>query len=172
MISRNVIHSRTCLDSESDIGFNGYTKQKYDILMIVGNIMWNIIRGCHVTLINILFCNCYHSSRVFFFNFFFEILAPDQPPKLFWRKPLHGFQNCCIWCIKPLSVYPKRWIILYMFPCFGFFPEIALGDGLEKWHIFLFSAANLPSYWHMPFQISIIRTPNWHSICTYNFHLL
>ena len=38
-----------------------------------------------------------------------------------------------------------------------FFPEITLGDGPKKWHIFFFSAAYLPSYWHMPFEFSIIR---------------
>ena len=36
-----------------------------------------------------------------------------------------------------------------------FFPEIALGP--KKWHIFLCSAAYFSSYWHMPFQISIIK---------------
>ena len=39
----------------------------------------------------------------------------------------------------------------------------------QTWHIFLFSAAYFPSYWHMPFEISIIKKPNWHSICTNNF---
>ena len=41
-----------------------------------------------------------------------------------------------------------------------FFPEIALGDGPRKWHIFLLSAAYLPLYWHMPFDISTIRKTN------------
>ena len=30
----------------------------------------------------------------------------------------------------------------------------ALGDDPEKWHIFLFSVAYSPSYWHMPFERS------------------
>ena len=50
-----------------------------------------------------------------------------------------------------------------------FFPESALGDGPKKWHIFLFSTASFHTYWHVPFQISIMRKPNWHCICTYNF---
>ena len=64
---------------------------------------------------------------------------------------------------------------LYMFLCFGIFFRKSrsvsrVGDGPKKWHIFLFSTAYLPSYWHMPFEISIIIWPNWHFICTYNFH--
>ena len=42
----------------------------------------------------------------------------------------------------------------------------------SKWHIILFSVADFLSYWHIPFEISIIIQPNWHSICTYNFHFL
>ena len=38
-----------------------------------------------------------------------------------------------------------------------FFPENALGDGPKKWHIFLFSTASFHTYWHMPFEIGIIR---------------
>ena len=44
------------------------------------------------------------------------------------------------------------------------FPEIAFGDSPKNWHIFLFSAAYFPSYWHIPFWISIIILPDWHSI--------
>ena len=61
---------------------------------------------------------------------------------------------------------------VYVPMSFEFFPEIALGDGPKKWHIFLFSTAYFPSYWHMPFEISITINPNWLSICTYYFHLL
>ena len=39
----------------------------------------------------------------------------------------------------------------------------------KKWHRFLFNTAYFPSYWHMSFEIGIIRKPKWQSICTYNF---
>ena len=39
----------------------------------------------------------------------------------------------------------QRCIICICFCGSDFFPEIALGDGPKKWHIFLFSAAYLPS---------------------------
>ena len=54
---------------------------------------------------------------------------------------------------------PERSIesICICFCAVDFFPEITLRDGPKKWHIFLFSAAYFPSYWHMPFEISIIR---------------
>ena len=42
---------------------------------------------------------------------------------------------------------------LYIILCFGFFPEITLGHGPKKWHIFLFSTAYFCTYWHMPLKI-------------------
>ena len=102
VISRNVIHSRTCLRIKiclekflSQIGLNGNINPEYDILMIVGNIMWYIIRGCHVTQINILFCNCYRPSRVtFFWNYHFCAR--------FWAKNLFFF--CCIFWFFALFI--------------------------------------------------------------------
>ena len=46
---------------------------------------------------------------------------------------------------------------LYVPVLWNFFPESALGDGPKKWHIFLFSTASFHTYWHIPFEISIIR---------------
>ena len=43
---------------------------------------------------------------------------------------------------------------------------------VQKMGYFLFNTAYFPSYWHMPFEISIIILRNWHSSCIYNFHFL
>ena len=51
----------------------------------------------------------------------------------------------------------KRCIICICFCALNFFPEIALGHGLRKWHIFLFSLAYFTSYQHTPFQTSNIN---------------
>ena len=32
-----------------------------------------------------------------------------------------------------------------------------IGHGPKKWHLFLFSTASFYTYWHMPFEIGIIR---------------
>ena len=57
---------------------------------------------------------------------------------------------------------PERSVVpfVYVSVLWIFFPEIVLGDGPKKWHIFLFSTASFHTYWHMPFEIGIIRKPN------------
>ena len=57
---------------------------------------------------------------------------------------------------------------LYMFLCYDFLRKCR-SETVPKMHIFLFSTAYLFSYWHMPFQISIIIKIRWHSIQIYNF---
>ena len=54
---------------------------------------------------------------------------------------------------------PERSVVSFVYVpvLWNFFPESALGDGPKKWHIFLFSTESFHTYWHMPFQIGIIR---------------
>ena len=87
-----------------------------------------------------------------------------------WRKIYAVFWDHHRACFAGKKSRAQRCVICNIsFFALDFFPEMTLGDGPKKWHIFLFSAAYFPSYWHMPFEISIIKKPNWHSICTYNF---
>ena len=51
----------------------------------------------------------------------------------------------------------QRYIICICSCALEFFPESALGDGPEKWHIFLFNTVSYHTYLHMPFEVGIIR---------------
>ena len=59
----------------------------------------------------------------------------------------------------------RRWII-----CICFY-TLDISGNRARWRLpkmayIFFQRDNFPSHWHMPFELNIIRLPNWHSICT------
>ena len=76
-----------------------------------------------------------------------------------WKKnPKRGTITEGVLRKKIQSAALRRFV--YVSVLWIFFPDNTLGHGPKKWHIFLFSAAYFLSYWHMPFEISIIIKPN------------
>ena len=73
-----------------------------------------------------------------------------------WKKIQNAGPSPSVFCGKNIQSAALNQFV-YVSVLWIFFPEITLGDGPKKWHIFFFSAAYFPSYWHMPFEISIIR---------------
>ena len=87
----------------------------------------------------------------FVFSAFFgkTIKLDDFNPKM-EKNPKRGTITECVLRKKIQSSAMNQF--LYVSVLWIFFV-----DGPKKWHIFFFSEAYLPSYWHMPFEISIIR---------------
>ena len=66
-------------------------------------------------------------------------------PRFLGKNPKRGTIAERVFRKKIQSEALHHFVYVPMF--WNFFPEIALGDGPKKWHVFLFSTANFPSYW-------------------------
>ena len=112
-------------------------------------------RRCNGARIKWWMASIYCPSGILSLQQNLEIIVPVNP----YPWILEKIQNAGP---SPSAFYEKKskaqhCIILYMFPCFGFFSGKRARWWSQKWHIFLFSTAYFLLYWHMPFEISIIR---------------
>ena len=63
------------------------------------------------------------------------------------------YSRLLCWTVKLGSLLTLFGISWVTNPNRDFSSEIALGDGLENWHVFWFKVAYFSSCWHMPFKI-------------------